>query len=63
MFKTLADLAAAIRKGQYAPAALSAVTDGNELYVYDPSGTELFGDVVTPEEVAKMLGIQDVNDA
>lgn len=62
MFKTIVELADAIRSGKFDPKTLRAFTDGNELYVY-ANGVELFGDVVTSEDVARILGIEDVNDA
>lgn len=61
MFKALKDLAEAIKAGRYTPSSLSAYVDHNELYVYDSNGVKLFSDVVTPDDIAELLGIEDVN--
>ena len=61
MYQTIADLMAAIRAGQIDPTKLQAFVDKNELYIYGPNSEAMFSDVVTPQDVALALGIEDVN--
>jgi hypothetical protein len=62
VYKTIAELQDAIKHGEVQSATCQAYVDKNELYVYGLGGELLFSDIVSPADVARALGIEDVND-